>query len=345
MTTATPKTALVIGATGSFGVHALCALVRRGWIVRALARDPVAAARKCGERMPVEWIAGDAMRAADVAEAARGAGLIVHAANPPGYRNWRGLAVPMLANTIAAAVAGRARIVLPGTVYNFAPDSGPLIAEDAPQAPVTRKGRIRVEMEAMLRQAAQDGARVLVLRAGDFFGPAAPNSALKWLTTRRRGRVTGIYRLGSAGHAFAYAPDMAEVMGRLIDREADLAAYEVFHFAGHWIESPDQLAEVVRRAAGDPRIPLKSFPVAALYAAAPFVTVFREMIEMLYLWKKPIGLRDAKLRAFLGEVPSTPLEEAMRESLADLDVDVSGQSWTAGACKPYIASHAAAHAV
>ena len=31
--------------------------------------------------------------------------MIVHAANPPGYKNWRGLALPMLKNTIAAAVA------------------------------------------------------------------------------------------------------------------------------------------------------------------------------------------------------------------------------------------------
>ena len=96
------RTVLVLGATGSFGAHAACALIRRGWRVRALARDPAAAARKSGVHMPIEWTQGDAMSAADVAAAARGARLIVHAVNPPGYRNWRGLAIPMLANTIAA---------------------------------------------------------------------------------------------------------------------------------------------------------------------------------------------------------------------------------------------------
>jgi nucleoside-diphosphate-sugar epimerase len=347
MTQDTPRTALIIGATGSFGAHAMCALNRRGWTLRALARDPAAAGRKTGANMPVEWIAGDAMNPADVIAAARGAQLIVHAANPPRYKNWRGLALPMLRATIEAAKAEGARIVFPGTVYNFAPDAGPAIAEDAPQAPVTRKGKVRMEMEVMLADAAREGAKVLILRAGDFFGPAAPNSALMWLVNRRGGRVASVYRPGPAGHAFAYLPDLAETMGRLIERENELADFDVFHFAGHWLERPDALAQSIRRVTRDPAIPLKPFPVPVLYAAAPFVTAFREMIEMLYLWNKPIGLDDAKLRAFLGDVPATPLDVAVRESLADMGVspqdDAPAKSWTPGGRTPYIASHARAH--
>jgi len=315
------RTALIIGANGSFGAHAMVALLRHGWTVKALARDPVAAARRSGVAMPVEWIGGDAMSAADVAAAARGADVIVHAANPPKYKNWRGLALPMLAATLAAARAEGARVVLPGAVYNFAPDAGVHIAEDAPQAPVTRKGRVRVEMEEMLRAATHEGAKALVLRAGDFFGPAAPNSGLLWLTTRKAGAVTGVYRTG-ASHAFAYLPDLAETLGRLLDREADLADYEVFHFAGHQFVGENALGEAVRRAVGDARIPIRAFPWPVIWAASPFVTMFREMLEMRYLWTGSIGLDDAKLRAFLGDVPSTPLICALRESLADLEVEI-----------------------
>jgi nucleoside-diphosphate-sugar epimerase len=355
MSDTSQRTALILGATGSFGAHAMCALIRRGWAIRALARDPAAAARKSGDHMPIEWIKGDAMSAADVAAAARGAQLIVHAANPPGYKNWRGLAIPMLKSTIAAAKAEGARIVLPGNVYNFAPDAGAHITEDAPQAPVTRKGKVRVEMEAMLRDASESGVKVLILRAGDYFGPAAPNSSLAWLTTRKAARVTSVYRPGPAGHAFAYLPNLAETMGRLIDRQDELADFEVFHFAGHWLAGADELAGAVRRATGDPRIPLKPFPYPMLIALSPFVTMFRELLEMRYLWMRPIGLSGAKLRAFLGEVPATDLDVAVRESLADLGVTTSdhdspagaecGRSWTGGAPRPYIAGHVRAHAV
>ena len=339
-----PRTALIIGATGSFGAHALVALERHGWNIRALARDPAAAQRRCGERMPVEWIAGDAMVADDVIAAAMGCQVIVHAANPPRYRNWRGLAMPMLEASIAAAKASGARIVLPGNVYNYAPDAGEAIGEDAPQAPITRKGKVRVEMEAMLRAAAALGVRTLVLRAGDFFGPAAPNSALMWLTTRKASRVSGVYDTGRCGHAFAYLPDLAETLARLLEREADLADYDVFHFRGHWLADGRTLGEAVRTVTGDERIPIRAFPWWMIALASPFVGFMREMLEMRYLWTVPIGLSEAKLAAFI-DVPRTRFDGALRESLADLGVETGPRSWTAGRSQPYIAAHAGQNAV
>ncbi|MDO9125783.1 MAG: hypothetical protein Q7U42_02875, partial [Parvibaculum sp.] len=45
---------------------------------------------------------------------------------------------------------------------------------------------------------------------------------------------------------------------------------------------------------------------------------FREMREMRYLWKKPVKLDNAKLVAFLGHEPHTPLDIAVRATLAGL---------------------------
>src|SRR4051812_31187730 len=88
------KTVLVIGATGGFGTAAAQALAAHGWRVRALQRDPEAARAKSG--LPLDWVKGDAMVGDEVGRAAEGASAIVHAANPPGYRNWAGTVVPML---------------------------------------------------------------------------------------------------------------------------------------------------------------------------------------------------------------------------------------------------------
>ena len=63
------------------------------------------------------------MNAGDVRAAAENVSLIVHAVNPPGYRNWGDLVLPMIDNTIAAANASGATVLLPGTVYNFGPDA------------------------------------------------------------------------------------------------------------------------------------------------------------------------------------------------------------------------------
>ncbi len=317
-----PKTALVIGATGKFGGHAVQALLKHGWTIRALARDPAAAVRKAGPRTPIEWVPGDALNPADVALAARGVEVIVHAANPPGYRNWKGTVLPMMRATIAAAIAQKARIVVPGSVYNFAPDAGPMIREDAPQVPATRKGKIRVEMEEMLRAATRDGARVLIVRAGDFL------TNLSWMTTVSKGGLRSVYAAGPAdvGHAWAYLPDMAETAAQLLDREAELAAFDVFHFKGQYLERADQLAASIRRVTGRPNLPVRRFPYLMVYALSPFVETMRELIEMRYLQEKPIGLDNAKLVAFLGSEPHTPLDTAVRGALEEIGVVLEAPS-------------------
>jgi nucleoside-diphosphate-sugar epimerase len=313
------RTALIIGATGAFGRHAAQALSRRGWRIRALARDPESARAKLGPATPIDWVKGDAMDAGSVMAAAQGVQIVVHAANPPGYRNWKGTVLPMAQNALAAARAAGARLVVPGNVYNYAPEAGPAIAEGAPQAPVTRKGKLRAVMEQQLRQTSAEGARVLILRAGDFFGPATPG-ALDWLTIRRGGKLRGLYAFGpgEAGHAFAYLPDLAETLARLVERQDELADFEVFHFRGHWLARAGELAAAVRRVVSQPRLPVRRFPWLMVLALSPFVETFRELLEMRYLWNRPIGLDNAKLARFLGSEPHTALDGALRATLSDM---------------------------
>ncbi|MFA5122379.1 NAD(P)H-binding protein [Zavarzinia sp.] len=306
------RTALILGASGGIGGETARALAARGWRIRALHRDP---ARVAADSR-FDWRRGDAMSAADVIAAAAGVQAIVHAVNPPGYRNWQALVLPMMANTIAAARASGARILLPGTVYNFGAVSG-LIAEDAPQAAETRKGRIRIALERALEES---GLPVLILRAGDFFGPASRNS---WfgqgivMPGRPLARVT-YPGAPDVGHAWAYLPDVAETFARLLDREAELPRFARFHFGGHWFERGIDIAHVVREAAGRPELPIRTFPWAVVGLARPFVPLFRELWEMRYLWQIPLRLDNRRLRDFLGTEPHTPAFEAARASLAGL---------------------------
>jgi nucleoside-diphosphate-sugar epimerase len=315
MTTTQQRTALVIGATGGIGGEAASALLRHGWTVRALTRR-AQPAPKTAKGAGIDWIEGDAMVAADVARAARGVQLIVHAANPPGYRNWGKLVLPMLDSTIAAAKAEGARILLPGTVYNFGVETFPRIDETAPQAPATRKGRIRVEMERRLKAASAEGAPVLIVRAGDFFGPHAGNTWFGQAVIKPGAALKSVTEPSTRGvaHAWAYLPDLAETMARLLDQADRLSAFEVFHFGGHHL-AWGEMAASVRRVTDQPRLPVMSFPWWLVMALSPVVPLFREMAEMRYLWREPLALDDRKLRTFLGEVPHTPLDAAVAASL------------------------------
>ena len=246
----TNRTALVLGATGGVGGEVARLLVTRGWNVRALHRDPdkLSASNKA---TGLVWHRGDAMSASDVAAAA-GVSVIVHAVNPPGYRNWGKLVLPMLDNTIAAARVNGARIILPGTVYNFGPDAFPDLHETSPQNPVTTKGRIRVAMERRLREAASTGVGVLIVRAGDFFGPKAGNNWFSQGLVKPGKPVTAITYPGrhGIGHQWAYLPDVAETMVRLLEKPAALETFAVFHMEGHWDADGMQMIDAIRRAVG-----------------------------------------------------------------------------------------------
>ena len=72
---------LVLGATGGIGGEVARQLRDAGWQVRALTRG----AAKAGDlKDGMTWLHGDALNREDVAAAAKGCSVIVHAVNPPG---------------------------------------------------------------------------------------------------------------------------------------------------------------------------------------------------------------------------------------------------------------------
>jgi nucleoside-diphosphate-sugar epimerase len=312
----TNKTALVLGATGGIGGGIAAALDRHGWTVRALVRDPVNAAAKGGRLS--SWIAGDAMSQADVISAASGVDAIVHAVNPPGYRDWHRLVLPMMANTLAAAkAAGGARVVLPGTIYNFDPARITVIDATTPQTPRTRKGAIRVQLERLLEEAAP-AVPSLIVRAGDFFGPGVRSS---WFAQSLVKPAQPVQRLlnpaTGPGHSWAYLPDLAEAIVRLMEAGDRLNVFERVQFEGYCDTSGTGMVDAVRRAVGR-NIPERRFPWWLMRLLAPFGGFPREVVEIESYWRHPMRFDNSRLVALIGAEPRTSLDTAVATSLSAL---------------------------
>lgn len=311
---------LVLGATGGIGGEVARQLSAAGWEVRALTRDLI----KARSQNPVfTWLKGDALNRDDVIAAARGCAVIVHGVNPPGYRKWAEWVLPMIDNSIAAAICEGATVVLPGTVYNFGPEVFPVLREDSPQHPQTRKGAIRVQLEQRLLHASRQGARVLIVRAGDFFGAQAANSWFSQGLVKPGKPVSTVSYPGARGvaHQWAYLPDVARTMVALLERRASLDAFACFHMAGHIDRDGMQMVQaiqrvVLRRTGQQPSV--GSFPWWLLKLAAPFVVTFRELQEMRYLWQTPLCMDNQRLVEVLGSEPHTPLEHAVEATLIGL---------------------------
>ena len=304
------KTALVMGITGGFGGHVAQALARKGYSIRVLMRNP----GKLPQRFKgAEVITGDAAKIEDVRAAADGVDLIVYAVNPPKYR-WKGVVLPLMENTARVAEENNLTVVFPGNVYVFDPKDGPLFDEDAPHNPVSSMGQMRKEMEARLKTASNSGARVIIIRMGDFIGEGLASDWFQHLIkSTRRGYVLTATGKRDVNHTWAYLPDVGRTVAELVEKKDTLEAFSVFHFRGYQI-SFDDIAQAIEQASGKP-VSIGSFPWIALQLMSPFNKMFNGLLEMRYLWMEEINLDETRLANTLGKaVPHTPLVQALLES-------------------------------
>lgn len=310
------KAILVLGATGGIGGAVTRVMLRRGWQVRAMVRDPARAQAGWGDDVMPHWVQGDAMRRDDVVRAATGVDVVLHGVNPAGYRNWETTVLPMIDNTIAAARAtSGARIVLPGTIYNYDAATTPVIDETTPQSPPGHKGKIRKALECRLIDAAPE-VPSLIVRAGDYFGPGAQQSWFaQALAKAPLKQITYPGRAG-IGHAWAYLPDLAETIAQLLELPpgAQTTAERV-QFSGFWDADGARMIDTIRRAAGRPDLRVRRFPWWLMRLLAPFGGFPREVMEVLPYWRYPVRLDNRRLVRLLGSEPHTDIDQAVRNAV------------------------------
>lgn len=302
---------LVLGAAGRLGYKAAEAFRAAGWSVGSVVRP--GGARRAPSRTEVVEI--DARDHDAVARAARGTDVVLHALNPT-YTEWSRLALPLAYAAINAAETAGATLLFPGNIYNYGSPLPPTIDETTPMQPSSRKGQIRLAMEDRMAEAAERGARVIVLRAGDFFGGGRGSwFDLVLVKEIARGRLTYPGPLDVV-HEWAYLPDVAAALVRLAAVRDTLRPFEVFGFPGHSVTGRELTTALARAADG--RLQVKRMSWWLIHALRPIVPLCRELSEIAYLWNEPHRIDGGKLAAAIGEVPRTPLDLAVARALQDL---------------------------
>ncbi|MGR3662427.1 MAG: NAD-dependent epimerase/dehydratase family protein [Paracoccaceae bacterium] len=286
------KTVLILGASGKIGRHAASAFWNAGWKIRKYDR-----------------------KAGNMIAAAKGVDVIVNGLNPPNYNNWAKNIPEITRQVIAAAMASGATVIIPGNVYNFGDTPG-VWSEDTPQRPVSRKGKIRVEMENAYRAS---GVQTIILRAGNFIDPEAPGDVFDLIVMRgiAKGKLT-LPGKSDALQPYAYLPDWAAAAAALADKRETLATFEDVPFPGRAF-TMDEFQSTLEQAL-DRKLKVGGFPWWLFSVTAPFWELARELKEMRYLWDTSHSLSSDKFDRLLPDFPRTDIHTVMTSCLpADIN--------------------------
>ncbi len=300
---------VVLGLNGHIGRAVAEAFVANGWEVTGMARTD-------RHRLPgVRFVAGDADSVEDLRRAIGTAEIVINALNLP-YDKWdNGRMEAQMGRVIEALGTAGRTVLFPGNIYNFSATDR-LVTPDLAQHPQTPRGAIRVRVEQMFEAAAARGdIQLLVLRAGDFYGPRSSNDWFDLAMFREigKGRVATMGAPG-VGHSWAYLPDLARAFEALASMRATLGTFERFHFAGHFV-TPEQMRAAIERAAPVP-VEVRPFPLWIMKLIGLVDPLMREIGKMDYLWRYPMELADSRLAALLGRDFGTPFETAIAATIA-----------------------------
>jgi len=294
----------VLGINGHIGNAVAKAFVAAGWDVTGMGRSnkhPIPGVR---------FVQGDSDSVEQMRAAIGDSDVVMNALNMR-YDLWfEGRMEAQMARVVEAMGTTGKTMLFPGNIYNFA-KTDRVLRPDTPQHPETVRGQLRVRVENALRSAADRGdIQVLILRAGEFYGPGSSGDWFDQIMLREL--KSGVVRTaGYAGvsHAWAYLPDLARAFESLASVRSTLQGFDRFHFAGHYV-APAQMQAAIE-AVAPTGIKVKPFAMSLLVILGWFDPIIREVAKMRYIWKNPMELRDDRLEEILGEGFNTPFADAI----------------------------------
>ncbi|MEL7110581.1 MAG: NAD-dependent epimerase/dehydratase family protein [Pseudomonadota bacterium] len=303
------QSVIILGANGRFGRAASHAFFKGGWAVRTFTRKPSHSPAEAH----FEGRFGNAFDSDALIKATSDCDVIVNALNPP-YQNWKRDLPRITEAVIAAAKATGASVLIPGNVYNYGAEMPPILTEDTPHRPSTRKGQLREAMEESYAVAADEGVQTIILRGGDFIEQAKTGN---WFDTyvaakAHQGKLTYPGPLDRV-HAWAYLPDMARAMAALAEKRRMLGPFSTFGFEGFNLTGAE-LVDAIELTLGR-SLKVNTMPWPLLRALSPFLPTIREVMEMRYLWQVPHAVCGRSLREALPGYQSTPLQIALKDAL------------------------------
>ncbi|KPL58847.1 NAD(P)H-binding protein [Rossellomorea vietnamensis] len=306
---------MVIGASGGMGYALVEELINRGIEVVAFARGKEKLIQLFGSKKLVTIRTGDAENQDHLIKSAIGCEIIFHAMNLP-YEEWSGKLSMITKNIIIAAERNNAKLAVVDNIYAYGKSGGVKLAEDFDKHPHTKKGKLRLDMDNLLKASS---VRTLVCHFPDFYGPNAKNTYIHFtLNQLMKKKKAGYVGEKDISREFIYTKDGAKVMVDLAC--IDEAYNQNWNIPGATLTNGIEFEQLIKSVLGEEKglyyISKPMFSLFALFAGRGM----REALEMQYINSEPTILSGEKLEAFMGKIEATPFEQGIKDTIAYMNV-------------------------
>jgi nucleoside-diphosphate-sugar epimerase len=279
-------------------------------------RDVVIAQRHPPAALPkgAEFVACDVLdRDAVMKTAALGDAFVVAVGFPYVSALWRDVWPRAIGNFVAASEATGARMIFIDNLYMYGPRDEPLV-ETAPLTDYGRKPAVRAAITRTWMEACAAGrARVVALRAPDFYGPGVGLSYLgdPTIAAMAKGKTAMVLGSPDMPHDFAYVPDVARAVSTLL-AAPDTAYGQAWHVPCAPTRTMREILAVAASALGV-RLKLFALPEFALGPLGLFVPLLRERKEMGFTFDRPYRVDSSKFASAFWSDP-TPFDKGVVET-------------------------------
>ena len=305
---------MVVGATGSLGHSVVKALKEEVREVRILVRNKSKAQKYFKDFPDVEIVQGNAGSLESVENALEDCSFLYYLVNIP-YPQWEEKARGLLNISLRAASRKNVKFIFPGNVYNYGYARYNPVNEIHPWAAHTKKGKIRIEMENMIRQERKErGLTYTVVRMPDFYGPWVINSfSEKFYKQALKGGTLQWFGDLDVPTEFIFSEDCGKALVTAgISEKANNKEFNVPGYSP--ITARKYLNEIAAQTGHKSKIKAVNSDWM-ISVAGWFNPLAREFKEMMYLKTTELILNGSRYRDTLGPIPARPYEEGIRTTL------------------------------
>lgn len=290
----------ILGANGTIATELVPVLQQNNHQIRLVSRNPKPAAN-------AETVAADLLNEEQVMKAVKGSDIVYLLAGLEyNHKVWARDWPVVMRNVINACRAAKAKLIFFDNVYSYGIGKAPFTEETA-FAPVSKKGKIRADIDTILLNEMKAGELdVVIARAADFYGPRATDKSAPGIlvfSRMKKNQTPQWFVNPNVPRSFTYTPDAAKAIYILSHHEDAFNKTWILPSAKPVLTGKQFIALAAKYMHGKNKVQV--LPAWLIGFMGLFNTFMKELYEMLYQDKYGYVLDSSKFERTFNVAPTS----------------------------------------